>query len=277
MIIPNPAVVTITEPEFDPVTETTDYGTSTLYVAGLSIDPVDNGGFSVNYVDPFDGTVRGFPVPSVTELGDGTIVGPDNSVIIRAVDSRDAIALMPTVGVAQPIPAIRAEIIRGGGVLATELDAVVAEDNSVVTLMLETGVGTYVRYASDWQLLGPDSTSLEDLSLVAVGPGAIDVYDTAENARTTVSVFELPVPSKRDADLSIEDPSELPVDTENLDGEPVTAAGALIPTIASIQDMDMGLRFAAVHPGARWYVSKRAKALGVSERIPSSWNVVLVR
>jgi hypothetical protein len=59
--------------------------------------------------------------------------------------------------VPQPLIAVQAEVLRGG-VLAQELDAVVAPDNTVATLMLETGVGTFVRYSGDWQLLSRPAT-----------------------------------------------------------------------------------------------------------------------
>jgi hypothetical protein len=135
--------------------------------------------------------------------------------------------------------------------------------------MLETGMGTFVRYAGDWQLLRADSGALEDMALVAVGPGALDVWDAADAASTTVSVFDLPVPS---ADGTIINPEDEGLDVAT--AAAIAASGVQIPQINAPEDLDLGIRFANSHPTARWYVTKRASALGASARLPRHWNVV---
>jgi hypothetical protein len=91
--------------------------------------------------------------------------------------------------------------------LADSLDAVVAADNTVATLMLETGMGTFVRYGGDWQLLRDDSGSLDDMGLVSVAPGALDVWDAADSAGQTISVFDLPLKGDDGEAINPEDTS----------------------------------------------------------------------
>lgn len=57
-------------------------------------------------------------------------------------------------------------------------------------------------------------------------------------------------------------------------GEPVSASACLIPTIDCLADLSVGVHYAREHPAARWYVAKRAHALGAGHRIPESWTVM---
>ena len=264
MILPNPAVAELTIESVDEVTDTVD--TDNPVDIRYLIDPELNG-TQLSYVFGPDRTIRGFDAPGLADIG-GVYETPDGSVRVRGLDPYDAVALSPSAGVPQPVEAIRAEILQGGGALATELDAVVAPDNSVATLMLETGTGTYVRYGGDWQLLGPDSTALEDMSLVAVAPGAIDVYDAAEGAKTTVNAGDLPTVRHAGDITALQLPGE-PATPEGPGG--LTAAGVSIPVINGPEDLDLGLRYASAHPDARWYVAKRARALGHAHVIPQDW------
>lgn len=155
--------------------------------------------------------------------------------------------------------------------MAQELDAVVAPDNTVATLMLETGVGTFVRYSGDWQMLGADSDSLEDMSIIPVNAGALAVWDAADAADQTISIFDLPTDN---ADGSVNLP-EGDVDVET--AAAMAASGVQIPQVSRVEDLDLGIRYGNTHPAARWFVTKRAHALGASARIPAHWNVAQVQ
>ncbi len=61
---------------------------------------------------------------------------------------------------------------------------------------------------------------------------------------------------------------EMPVDT----GSDLTAAIS-VPQILCEQDLAQGIRVATMIPSARWYVAKRATALGVGDRIPTQWSL----
>jgi len=217
--------------------------------------------------DDEDGMSRGVILTSVADEGDA-ITGSDtfgNPYRFRDLDPYDAVRMSPA-GVPQPLIAVQAEVLRGGA-LAQELDAVVAPDNTVATLMLETGVGTFVRFSGDWQQLSSNSDSLEDMSIVPVAAGALAVWDAADAADQSISIFDLPTTND---DGSINNP-EGDVDVET--AAAMAASGIQIPEIGQIEDLDLGIRYGNTHPAARWYVTKRAKALGASAHIPAHWNV----
>jgi hypothetical protein len=48
---------------------------------------------------------------------------------------------------------------------------------------------------------------------------------------------------------------------------------ATIPVIASADDIDAAIVYAHRRPEARWYVARRAEALGVSNKIPQKWGI----
>lgn len=266
MMLPNPAVAEMLPTNIDEVTDTIDNDGPVDIRYLIEAEFADN---QVSYASG-DGTVRGFAAGGLVEAG-RYFETPDGLIRIRAVDPYDAVALAPAAGVPQPVETVRAEILGEGGALAQELDAVVAPDNTVATLMLETGTGTYVRYGGDWQLLSADSDSLENMALVPVAPGAIDVFDAAEGAQTTVSAGDLPTVSGGSNGQVIQLPGEPDAVTAGAVRGGLTAAGVAIPVINGPEDLDLGLRFASAHPDARWYVAKRATALGHQHVIPSDW------
>lgn len=264
---PNPAMLETTFRQVtDPVTETEEDVTYLLPVGGLAYGAA-GGGISVGW-DSED-HIRGVILSSVEDQGDWIVgTGPEGQVYrFRDLDPHDAVTMSPA-GVPQPLMVVQAEVIRGG-VLAQSLDAVVAADNTVATLMLETGMGTFVRYAGDWQLLADDSGALEDCSLVAVGAGALSVWDAADSASQTISVFDLPLKTGN-GDEVIDPEAEPDVET----AAAIAASGVSIPQVSRVEDLDLAIRYANTHPTARWYVTKRASALAASARIPAHWNVV---
>lgn len=269
---PNPAMVerTLTVVT-DPVTDTEETQIYLHPVGGLQYD-VAEGGWAVMWDEDGGDFQRGVVLQEVEDQGDWIIGTSVDGQFhrFRAVDPHDAVTMSPA-RVPQPLAVVQAEINRGG-ILAQQLDAVVAADNTVATLMLETGLGTFVRYAGDWQLLSASSASLEDMGLVAVGPGALDIWDAADAASTTISVFDLPVPSD-DGGPDI-DPTDDGLDIETTAA--IAASGVQIPQIERVEDLDLGVRYANTHPQARWYVTKRARALQATAALPAHWNVAPV-
>lgn len=267
MIIPNPARVVIIRRELDDVSGLVDETVQEMYARDVAdmgdgtirwsgrvtklYDLKDEGDRVVGSSQPVD------PDPGADD------VAPAWTYSFHQITTYDAIRLSPA-GIPQPLIVVRADIQEGGSMLAQELDAVVAADNTVVTLMLDTGLGVYLRYGADWRLLEPDSQTLEDLGIVQVGPGALDTYDAAQAAGVTLSVFELPTVTQDD-ERDIVEPDDLPSLAER---QAVTAS---IPVIASAADLDLGIRFARAHPTARWYVTKRAHALSAGHLLPPEW------
>jgi hypothetical protein len=267
---PNPAMIEIVNQVLvDDVTDTTEEITHRRAVGGIAYG-LSGTGWSVGWDDDDGDTIRGVILSSVEDQGDH-IMGTDEGgqiVRFRDLDPYDAV-MMSAAGVPQPLQVVQAHVLRGG-VLADSLDALVAADNTVATLMLETGMGTFVRYAGDWQLLSDSTGSLDDLAVVSVAPGALDVWDAADSASTTISIFDLPLVGDDGNPIN----PEPQVDIETTAA--IAASGISIPQITTIEDLDLGLRYANAHPEARWYVTKRARALAASGRIPSYWNVAPV-
>jgi len=184
----------------DPVTEIEEEETYLQAIGDLEVT-VAGGGWQASWAEDGGDFVRDVILTSVEDQGDWIVAVSEHGqgYRFRAVDTHDAIGLSAA-GVPQPLAVVQAEVIRGG-VLAQQLDAVVAADNTVATLMLETGLGTFVRYAGDWQLLSSSSASLEDMNLVEVGSAALDIWDAADSASQTISVFDLPMPSGTDGEI----------------------------------------------------------------------------
>jgi hypothetical protein len=109
------------------------------------------------------------------------------------------------------------------------------------------------------------------MNLVTVGPAALDIWDAADSASQTISVFDLPMPSGKDGEM-IDPVSDVDIETTAA----IAASGIQIPQIDREEDLDLGIRYANSHPQARWYVTKRARALAASARIPAHWNVAPV-
>jgi len=45
-----------------------------------------------------------------------------------------------------------------------------------------------------------------------------------------------------------------------------------MPIVASAEDLTLSIRYADEHPETRWYVIRRAVALGQHDHIPESWS-----
>lgn len=250
----------------DDVTDTQEEQVRLQPVPGLMAGVAD-GGWSVGWDE--NDRVNGIILASIEDQGDWIVGTSDEGQAyrFRDLDPYDAV-MMSAAGVPQPLMVVQAHVLQGG-ILADSLDAVVAADNTVATLMLETGMGTFVRYGGDWQLLRDDSGALDDMGLVSVAPGALDVWDAADGAGQTISVFDLP---QKGDDGSVINPEATDIETTAA----VAASGVSIPMVASAEDLDLGIRYGNAHPEARWYVTKRARALAASARIPAHWNVAPV-
>lgn len=143
----------------------------------------------------------------------------------------------------------------------TAVSAAVDNEGDVHTLILETRLGLYARYSRTWHLL-TDTTPIEGLNIVDVQPEDVDAYDEADTAGNMLSV----------SDLHAGDTSAIEVVPEPEEPEPVTAAAG--PTnaviIASLDDVARAIGFAATPAGesSRWYVARRARALGWPDPMP---------
>ena len=249
--LPTASAMTLQRWVTDDITQTRDVEESMQYLSQPELSLTPEGDYEVSYLDGTDSQdIRTFVITGVEQVGGvttGIIEGTDSSVSIRAVTASDAVDLSPA-GVPQPLDVVEAEVGRGGGMLAGEVDAAVAGDNSVVTLVLDTGLGLYVRYSGDWQLLPTTSNSLDGLALHPVAPAALDVFDAADAAAQTISVFDLP--------RSIDNYYTDAADQEEAEE---TAGGPTVAAIDSVYDLSNSLRTGRGANG--WYTEKRRRAM----------------
>lgn len=195
----------------------------------------------------------------------GPILGSRTDVLtIRPLDPYDGLVLSEA-RVPHPLAVLNAQVLYGGNMTANELAAVVAADNSVVTLLLETGLGTYVRFLGEWQLLTPDSESLDNCEFLTVSPGALTIFDKADAANVSLTSSDLPRVVDGQNILPDDLLPEAPLETMK------AAAGSQIPLIASAGDIPAAIDVARLYPEMRWYVARRAKALGSGHLIPAGW------
>jgi len=276
MRVPNPAIIEVTIHRTDPVTSARYDTTSIRYGANVEIQTGDNGLMLV--WDEDEDNTRGTFISEPVDMGGGVLTATaifsnpeaaDETLRIRPLDPYDAVTMAPDAGVPQPLAVVEAHIMRGG-MLALQLDAVVAPDNTVVTLIIETGMGAYVRYDGEWILLPEGNTALDDMSLVQVAPSALAVWDAGDASGTTVSVADLPTKTQGEVE-TIEMPGEVPAPLEQETA--VVAAGNSIPSVNRAEDLPIAVRYAIMHPDSRWYVVKRAHALGALDKIPQEWQL----
>jgi len=277
MLAPNPAVIEVIIHRVDPITSAPYDTTSVRYGADVELQTGENGLMLVwDEGDELRGVVISEPVDEGGGVLTATAVfsdpaAPDETIRIRPLDPYDAITLAPDAGVPQPLTVVEAHILRGG-MLALQLDAVVAPDNTVVTLIIETGMGPFVRYDGEWIALPEGNTTLDDMSLVQVAPSALAVWDAGDASGKTISVADLPTKLfGGEAEII-----QMPGEDQPAVGEPeeaVVAAGANIPSVNRVDDLPVAVRYAITHPDSRWYVVKRAKALGALDKIPQEWQL----
>jgi len=279
MLPPNPAVIEVILHRVDPITSAPFDDVTVRYGTGVELNAAMPSGYEIAWSERED--IRGIRIGDPVDIGGGVIEAaaiksPDapsvsETVRIRPLDPYDAVDMAPDAGVPQPLDVVKAHVIRGV-MLATQLDAVVAPDNTVVTLIIETGMGTYVRYGGSWLLMPEGSSALEDMALVQVAPSAMAVWDQSDSAGKTVSIADLPT-----KDVGAVETIEMPGEDQPAIGEeevPVVA-GANIPSVNQIEDLPVAIRYAITHPESRWYVIKRATALGELDKIPQEWRGVM--
>jgi len=183
----------------------------------------------------------------------------DELIVVRPIRADDGIALPLRI----PLPP---EII--GGIMAgttpqPTLSAAVDDQGDVHTMVLETATGLYARFSRNWLLMA-DIGPIEQLQIVAVDPEDLEHFDMADDKGNTISIRDLtPI---NEPSISATGPSR----SNPPPAAPVTAGAAPMVTVASAADLPDAIAYAATQDGAasRWYVTRRAKALGWTEPLP---------
>jgi hypothetical protein len=156
------------------------------------------------------------------------------------------------------IGAIMSNTINAEPVITAAID----DDGDVHTMVLETALGLYARYARTWIRMG-DISAIESLEIVSVPPDDLEIYDQADDAGQTSNIrYMHPVSQPHLAAIDVA-PAPTPVTAGA-----AMAVGAVV--ITSAADLPDAIAFAATDAGAgsRWYVTRRARALGHADTLP---------
>jgi hypothetical protein len=177
------------------------------------------------------------------------------------------------------------------------------DDGFVSTMLLVAPSGMYARYDAAWiEVSNPDL--FDGLNLFDVEDGALSVYDEYDQTSGMIHVGMLPLSDEEDADrVPRPTPVPGPVDESDLVATapvtttpdeidetppppatptevatvpqppgpaPLTSAAMITSPsqIKSIDDVPGAITAAAANPGIRWFVERRARALGYTEEFP---------
>ena len=133
-----------------------------------------------------------------------------------------------------------------------ELMAVVDEQGDVLTILLMSNAGTYLRYSGAW-IPVTDPAQISGWNAVPVKDEALDVYDPIDQAGYVTHINSLPLQDNSDF---------------NEFGQGGVLVAAAMPPITSFDDVPAAIEAAAANPEFRWYVAKRIKALGLEVELP---------
>lgn len=212
---------------------------------------------------------------TVTDEGlSGSFLGTKNTVIVRRVGPYDYTGRPGPL----PVDAIVAALQEG-----EDMDPVLAivDDNGyVVTLCQMAANGVWLRFDNAWQLVQPgqEEDPLDGANVVEVTDNAIDLFDSADATGQVLPVKGYPAVNPDDLGPYTVPTMELDDEIEAVE-EPVVSAAevlmeavrpVLIEPIVSAADVPQAVAVAEEDPSVRWYVEKRAKALGWPHSFPWS-------
>lgn len=147
-----------------------------------------------------------------------------------------------------------------------QLQAIVdSDDDRVMTLLLATDAGLYARYDTLWFPV-TDPEVFEGSYMIDVSDNAIQLYDAADVIGGQIAASALTGPEGED--VPVAPPTETLAD-QSIEPEPMSASGTVeVPIIENEEQLQAAIVAATDSPGIRWYVEKRASALGVEVEFP---------
>jgi hypothetical protein len=136
-------------------------------------------------------------------------------------------------------------------------------------------------------VLGPDKASvilIESAELVAVRAAMLG-FESVQEAMNKADQFPWWIPhctTSYESSPPEDPPKSIRISAlgfwkaEDKDAHPLSGgtsvASLSVPTIACASDLTRGITYGSQVPSSRWYVMKRAAALGLSDRIPLQWS-----
>lgn len=198
-------------------------------------------------------TVDSLAVLNESEFRFATDTG--ERIVLRPTRPDDAAASDRfTLGIPLPVEIIGA--FMSNTITEPTISAAVDDDGDVHTMILETGIGLYARYSRQWIALS-DISPIEQLDIVDVPPSDLEHYDMADDLGKTISIRDL---------TPINAPARSAIGPSRAAPPPPAVTAAAVDTgtlvITSAADLAPAIAWGETHPGARWYISRRWKALG---------------
>lgn len=213
--------------------------------------------------------IRDLPLATISLNVQGQLEGltwpSEYRFIVRPTDEYDAVASEQIDSTyPMPVSAIQAAI-RGASV--NELQAIVDDNGDVLTLMLSTDVGVFLRFSGAWiDLLDPEI--LDGLDVINVEDTALDIFDPLDQSGQLVSIRTMPVKPEDSDDVVRYTGGSGPtiIGEKATSAEALTAGGVVV--ISSASDIPAAVELASAHEDMRWYVERRIAALGLEYEVP---------
>jgi hypothetical protein len=255
--------MTITPFRVKPVAIVTEYANSkeVRLAAELELEEVEMAATPTTLVNiTFSDHGRSLPVAEIINHDPDELVwlGAEGSVFTaRRIKPSDA-PLANVYGYDLP-EAVLAAMAYGQLENPMQLQAIVDEDtNRVMTLLLSTDAGLYARYDTLWHPV-TDPEVFDGSYMIDVYEDSIQLYDAADSVGSQVAAAALPTSA-----------NEFEVGTPMPTDEPATTpfVAAAIPIIEDANQLQETIPLGAENPSLRWYIEKRAQALGVEVEFP---------
>jgi hypothetical protein len=143
-----------------------------------------------------------------------------------------------------------------------KLFALTDSDGFVVTMMLDTEAGLHLRFSGMWFDMVEEV--VDGLGLTEVETAALDMFDQYDRSGQLVHVSAMP----KDATAQVVGAAVVTASvTAGLAGE---AAVLDVPRLDSADDLAGAISFAEEAPEFRWWVERRARAMGLTAEFPWS-------
>ena len=193
-----------------------------------------------------------------------TGVGGPQQVTVRPTVEEDAVASPPIIGapaIPMPLPVLEQILYASEGVMVPVLYAMSEDDGFVVTLMLSTDQGLYVRFSGAWHLITNDDV-VDGLNVTEIEGSGLDMFDQFDRAGQLVHVSAMPLANE---------PVIAPAQTTTAPATATVASGVAVketPRLDTADDLPTAISAAVGSEELQWWVERRAKALGLSAEFP---------
>ncbi len=195
----------------------------------------------------------------------GVLDSPE--ITVRPTVEADAISAITTAGYPRvPMPlTVLSSLLESDVSTMPTLWAMSDDDGFVVTMMLNSDAGLYVRYSAAWfRITDPEIVS--GLSATEVDDASLEMFDQFDQAGQMValSAFRqngapLDTPIAKRGSVAVAEPEVV---------ESTITDVKAVPVLSSAADLDGAIAAAREDESLQWYVERRAAALGLDADFP---------